>query len=225
MAVSGILILGFLLTHLLGNCLLFVSKDAFNAYAHSLTSNPLIYLAELILLIIFLYHIGSAIVVTLKNRQARKDDYEVKRNLGKSTIMSRTMMVSGIIILIFLVFHILTFKFGPDAEVPAYQLADGSRDLYKLVAERFSDLGYSLFYIFAMCCIGFHIAHAMQSALRTFGLSQKGYLKLSKYASLGAALFFVFGFSSMPIYFYCKGNSPGRSRKRNRQNRESRTFR
>ena len=214
MAISGILILGFLASHMAGNFLLFVSKEAFNEYAHTLTSNPLIYLAEVVLLLIFIYHIGSAIVVTMRNRKARPDNYESKRNLGKSTLMSRTMMVTGSIILIFLIFHIWTFKFGPDAEVPAYRLADGSRDLYKLVAERFSNPGYSLFYIFAMCCMGFHIGHAIQSACRTLGLSQGGYLKAAKCGSLGVALLFVFGFSSMPIYFFCKGSSDVESKEK-----------
>ena len=211
MALSGLLIIGFLLAHLTGNMLLFVGRDAFNLYAHKLTSTPLIYIAEAGLLALFLYHIVTGLKLTFANKAARgPEPYKAQKRLGEGTLMSKTMAVSGTVILVFIILHICTFKFGADVE--AYKAGytpeghtDTIRDLYGIVIREFAKVWYSGFYVFAMICMGLHIAHAFQSALRTLGLSNQGYICAAKKASIAIAVFFTIGFSIFPIYFLVNG--------------------
>lgn len=205
MALSGLLIIGFLFAHLTGNLLLYVGKDAFNLYAHKLTANPaLLYPAELVLAAIFLSHIIMGIRLTLQNKAARTQAYAVQQRLGKGTFMSRTMAISGIIIFVFLILHLVTFKYG----YSEYYDLDGTkvRDLYGTVLVAFAKPWYSLFYVVAMCCMGLHIAHAGQSALRTFGLSHEAYAGIANKASWALAAFFTVGFCSFPILFLLCGS-------------------
>ena len=128
-------------------------------------------------------------------------------DLGEGTLMSKTMAVSGIVILIFLVLHICTFKFGTDVSAPYAPEGQSEkiRDLYSLVVTEFSKAWYVAIYVVSMIAMGLHIAHAFQSACRTFGLSNAGYAAAAKKASIGLAVAFAVGFSIFPIYFLVKG--------------------
>ena len=135
MALTGLALLGFLVLHLAGNLLIFVGPKSFNDYSHALVANPLIYPAEALLLIWFVAHFVSGIQITLQNRAARPVPYEVKRRAGHTShksIASSTMILSGIILLIFVPVHLWTFKFGP--HYPSATEA-GVRDIYRLVVE------------------------------------------------------------------------------------------
>ncbi|MGZ3871236.1 MAG: hypothetical protein ACXVLQ_19225, partial [Bacteriovorax sp.] len=108
MGVTGLLLCGFLVSHLIGNITLMISSDAFNKYSHTLTSNPLIYVAEAILLGIFLSHILMAVKLVIENRRARPERYYMYKKSGRGgTFASKTMPITGMIALVFLVFHIL----------------------------------------------------------------------------------------------------------------------
>jgi len=207
MAVTGILLIGFLVEHLLGNLLLFDNDhQKYNEYAHYLISNPFIYIAELILLLLFVYHAVEAIVIYLGERNVRPVAYGQSEALGKRTVYSVTMIWTGLILLVFLVIHIATFKYGADYHVHNPLGQDtGVRDLYKLVAEKFRNPLYSGFYVLCMLCLGFHMGHALQSAVRTLGITHRGWLARIKLLSLAIALVFTIGFGSMPIYFFLKG--------------------
>ena len=198
MAVTGLSMIGFLVTHLAGNMLLFVGAETYNLYSHKLISNPLIYGAEAILVLVFLYHVFMAIKITLENRGARPIRYAVTASLGKKTLSSSTMMWSGSVILVFLILHLISFKFGEDVAPPS---VDGARDLYALVVTRFQNPFYSSFYILCMIILGFHLSHALQSTFRSFGLSHPTYLGWIKIISYGTAIAFTLGFSIFPIYF------------------------
>ena len=190
--------IGFLVTHLAGNMLLFVGADTYNLYSHKLLSNPLIYIAEAILIVVFLYHVSLAIKITLENRGARPIKYQVKASLGKKSISSSTMMWSGFVIAVFLILHLLSFKFGKDVSPPS---PEGVRDLYSIVVSRFANPLYSSFYVVCMIILGFHLSHALQSSLRTLGLSHPNYLGYVKVISYMTALAFTIGYSIFPIYF------------------------
>ena len=117
MSATGIMLFGFLATHLAGNFLLFDAiggKDAFNNYAHALITNPLIIPMEIGLAAIFIIHIVSAIKVSLASKAARPESYELRNTMGKSTFFSRSMLQTGSIIFIFLILHLSTFKFGSE---------------------------------------------------------------------------------------------------------------
>ena len=232
MAATGLLLVGFLTTHLAGNFLLFDvigGKDAFNNYAHALASNPLIYVAEAGLLGIFIVHIVSAIQVSSASRKARPQGYAVSENLGKSTLSSRTMLKSGSLILAFLVFHLVTFKFGTEystadagkTTIEHVQTTDATaavkkveetvavktapkhevRDLYRTVIENFKKPWYSILYIISMIVLGFHLAHGFQSAFKTLGLNHPKYTPCITKASYVLGYGFALGYSVFPIYF------------------------
>ena len=162
MALTGLALYGFLLGHLGGNLLL-LSKDgraAFNAYSEFLTNHPLLVPVEVGLVGVFVLHIYFAITVSLENRRARPVGYRVSTSVGDSSWASRTMIWTGLLILVFVILHIKTFKYG--------ELGDGS--LYDLVVTTFRDPGYAAWYVAAMLLLGFHLWHAFRSAFQTLGL-------------------------------------------------------
>ena len=92
MGVTGLLLCGFLVSHLAGNMLIIVGPKAFNIYAHTLTSNPLIYVAEVILLSIFALHVGLAFKLTIENKLARPVGYYMKQPTGRGATFASTTM-------------------------------------------------------------------------------------------------------------------------------------
>lgn len=188
-AVAGLLLCGFLLTHLAGNMFLFVGEDAFNHYAKTLIESPIILPAELGLAAIFLTHILLSLKVTWENRQARPTRYEMFVSKGGRTVGSATMAVSGLLVLVFLVVHIKTFKF-----------VDHSAGLYRVVMDAFANKAYAGFYIVAMAALGLHLSHGVQSAFQTFGLRHPRYTPLIKAAGIFFAVAVATGFATLPIW-------------------------
>ena len=132
--------------------------EAFNKYGHALTSNPLIYVAEAGLLVLFLAHMGTAIKVTLQNKAARPERYYMKSRTGRgSTFASSSMPYTGFILLAFIIFHLQGLKFGEVYNVTY----DGvvMRDLYRLTFEKFSTIPYVSFYVISMFAMGVHLSH------------------------------------------------------------------
>ncbi|HSO19012.1 MAG TPA: succinate dehydrogenase, partial [Desulfosarcina sp.] len=108
MAVTGFSFCGFLVTHLAGNLTIYGGRDAFNSYAEHLHSlGPLVTAAELVLLTLFLVHVGTGVILFLQNLKARPVRYAVNKNAGGRTLGSATMPYTGVLILAFIVFHLL----------------------------------------------------------------------------------------------------------------------
>ena len=204
MGVTGLLLCGFLLSHLAGNCLIYVGSDAFNTYAHTLITNPLIYVAEAILALIFLSHIGLALRLTIENNKARPVSYYMKTPTGNgSTFASSTMQYTGFIILVFLVIHLINFKFGPvyNTQVDGVEM----RDLYKTVVEYFQSPLNILWYVCAMLALGIHVSHGFWSAFQSIGFNHPKYNCCLKMASKVFALLVTVGYSALPIFCYFQG--------------------
>lgn len=223
MATTGLLLVGFLTSHLAGNFLLFEQfggKESFNDYSHWLITHPLILPMEIGLAALFLIHIYTALKVTMLSKAARPERYAVRNNLGESTFASRTMIHTGGIIFIFIILHLITFKFGekhdvlvPDTVVKSsVETKDGvkeastvsykpKRDLYKTVVDMFAKKWYSLIYIVCMIAMGIHLCHGIRSAFQTFGLNHPRYNCCIKKVSCILALVFTLGYSIFPIYF------------------------
>lgn len=187
-AVAGLLLCGFLVSHLAGNLFLYAGPDTFNRYAKTLGDNPLIVPAEILLAAIFLAHILVSLKLRWENKQARPVAYVEQESKGGRTIGSRTMAVSGILLLAFLIIHIKTFKFG---EGP---------DLYTVVMTAFSNKAYAGFYVLAMGALGLHLSHGFQSAFQTLGVSHPRYRAYIRAAGLLFALFIAGGFATFPIW-------------------------
>lgn len=204
MAVTGLLLCGFTVSHLIGNFLIIVGPEAFNTYAHTLTSNPLIYVAEGILGLIFLVHLAMAIRLTIENKIARPERYYMKQNTGHgATFASSTMPLTGLVILIFIVFHILHLKFGPHYDVLYGEIE--MRDLYRVLIEYFANPLAVAWYTFAMICLSVHVSHGFWSAFQSFGINHPKYNSCINLTAKLYAVVMVIGFSSLPIYCYLQG--------------------
>ena len=188
MALTGLILYGFLVGHLLGNLLLLKGDggQAFNAYAEFLINHPLIIPAELFLVVVFLLHVYLAISVTRENRRARPVGYQTTQSVGGRSFASYTMIYSGVIVLVFLVLHLKTFKYGDKA----------GGTLYDLVSSTFQQTGYMVWYAIAMVVLGFHLWHAFHSALQTLSVRSEKIKSLGLFLCLALAL----GFGFLPVY-------------------------
>lgn len=201
---AGLLLCLFAISHLAGNLLMLVSSEAFNRYAHALTSNPFIYGIELALLFVFLIHLGLVMRLQWENRSARPEKYAMRKRTGRgATLASSTMAFSGITLLVYLVFHIMHLKFGPDYRV-SY---DGIeiRDLSRLVVEYFGNPVTVGFYVLAMTAFGMHLSHGFWSAFQSFGFSHAKYTVKLRRLSIVFGILMSIGFSILPLWAYLKG--------------------
>jgi succinate dehydrogenase cytochrome b subunit len=164
MAVTGLGWFLYLILHLAGNLLLLVGPETFNGYARFLISNPLVYPAEIGLVIFLVLHLVSAWRVTRENNQARPQPYAYKLpSTGSSTLASRTMWYGGVILLLFIIIHVWTFKFGDHASI---------HGLWGLVVRSFKSPWITLGYIVALLALGLHLSHGFGSALQTLGMTR-----------------------------------------------------
>jgi succinate dehydrogenase / fumarate reductase cytochrome b subunit len=200
-ALTGLALVGFLIFHLFGNLLLFFGPDTYNEHAHALISNPLVIPAELGLSAIFLLHAIKAVLNFIDNRGARRRGYEVKtwaKGPSRKTWASTTMIASGIIVFLFVPFHLVTFKYGPD-----YETAEaGVRDLYRLLIEVFQSPGYVAYYTVAMIVVGFHLRHGVASSLQSLGLIPASWTRMFLATCFVVALIIGAGFVLIPLYIF-----------------------
>lgn len=214
LSLTGLLLFGFVATHLSGNLLLFVGADDFNLYAHKLEEmGILLIFSEIGLLSIFLVHVVTAVSLTWNNYNSRGLAYQVSGDAGgasRKTLSSKYMIYTGIAIAVFIFFHVWMFKYGPGAENPDYRtVIDGveMRDLHKLVAGRFSEPLVAFSYVGAMLFLGLHLRHGFWSGFQSLGLSGKRITPVLYFAGLIVAIVFPGGFLIMPLWFFFNGGS------------------
>ncbi len=204
MGLTGLGLCGFVLTHMIGNLLYLKGPDAYNGYSLALTSNHLIYVAEGGLIAMFVLHVLFAIWVSAENRAARPIGYaKAPKKKGAADLSSKTMLLSGLVVLAFVVLHLITFKFGP--EYPYTIHGEEGRDLHKLMTEVFLQPLYTAWYVLAISILGLHLSHALWSSLQTLGLVGLGKEKKVRLLSYAFGVVIVVGFLVNPIYIYVKG--------------------
>jgi succinate dehydrogenase / fumarate reductase cytochrome b subunit len=182
MAVSGVVLFGFVIAHMLGNLQVYLGPHALNAYAESLRKYPpVLWGMRTGLLVAVIAHIWAAWSLTQDNRQARPRGYRERANRA-STYASRTMRWSGVTLLLFVVYHLLHFTFGARSVHPRF--VEG--DVYHNFITGFQDPLASAVYILAMLSLGLHLYHGSWSMLQTLGLSHPRYNRLRQ--ALAAAL-------------------------------------
>ena len=195
MAVTGFILFGFILGHLAGNLLLYKGPEAIRAYALFLRAflhGAGLWIARAVLLVSAVLHVWSATSLTLQSWAARPVAYR-DWTARDSTYASRTMRWGGVILLVFIVYHLLHFTFGtvhPDFK---------ELEPYHNVVAGFRVLPVSLFYIVAMILLGLHLDHGVWSMLRTLGLSHPRYARYARLAAAGFAILVVVGNVSFPI--------------------------
>jgi succinate dehydrogenase / fumarate reductase cytochrome b subunit len=194
MSVSGLFLVLFLFVHLSGNLLLYKGEAVFNAYAHFMATNPFIRITEILLFLAFLVHIVFAIQVTIASIKARPIRYQIYRPSANSTVFSRTMALSGIVLLLFLLIHLRTFFYE--------SRIGGQENLYQLVKEAFSNPWYSAFYVFCFVFLGSHLAHGVFSGPQTLGIIfNKRWDRIIRTLAYLIAITVPALYASIPIYF------------------------
>jgi succinate dehydrogenase / fumarate reductase cytochrome b subunit len=195
MAVTGFVLFGFVVGHLIGNLQIFLPPEKINHYAVVLRSHPaLLWGARSALLVSVFLHIWSSVQLWLLQREARPINYVKKTNLN-SSYASRTMLWSGPIILAFIIFHLLHLTFGTVHPGGAFD----EHDVYNNVVTGFQVWPVSLFYILAMIMLCNHLYHGLWSMFQSLGLSHPIYTPwLQRFAKTVAILIAV-GNISMPV--------------------------
>jgi succinate dehydrogenase / fumarate reductase, cytochrome b subunit len=201
--VTGLLLFGFLVTHLAGNLSIFAGSAVFNAYTRSLEDlKVLLWIAEAGLLALFLVHIVKTVSGYRRNSRARGAvGYAEKRMAGHTSrkgVSSTSMIVTGLATLVFVVVHIRTFKFGPYFE----EAGTGNRDLFRVVQEAFQNPLIVGFYVMSMGLVGLHLSHGLSSALQSLGLANQRYSPALVIAGRMLAILIAGGFAALPIYVF-----------------------
>ena len=146
MALSGLFLIIFLVTHLVINLLtLFPSKDLFNDAAHFMATNPVIYAMQYVLALGFIIHIGMGIKLTIQNKMARSKNYAYNQMSKNTDISSRSMIISGGLVLVFLVLHLRDYFY----QMKFVGLPEGTTD-YDLVVNLFTNPYYTGVYVASM---------------------------------------------------------------------------
>ena len=195
MAVTGCIMLLFVIGHMLGNLQVFEGPARINAYGHFLHNlGELLWLERGVLMLAIVLHIVATVQLALRSNAARPVGYSRKEAIN-SSYASRTMYWSGPIVLVFIIFHLLQFTAGYIH--PQETFVQG--DVYQNVVSGFKVWWVSAWYIFAMCLLGLHLSHGLWSMFQSVGL---GHPRISPYlrnAARAVALLIVLGYISIPI--------------------------
>lgn len=199
MAITGLLLFGFVVGHLLGNLTIFIGPDAINAYAKKLKSlGPGLWVMRFGLLAIVGLHIFTAIRITLENRAARPIGYAQKKNV-ETTYAARTMMLSGFIVLAYIIYHLLHFTVQVvHSDYAQHTDAMGRHDVYSMVVLSFQQPLITLVYIVAMALLCFHLSHGISSLLQSLGLTNEKRIPLFKKIGIAISVLIFIGYASIP---------------------------
>lgn len=202
MAITGLGLFGFVIIHMLGNLQIYLGPEHLNAYARALKGTPaLLWGARIGLLLITVLHITAALQLAAINRRARPIGYDKAKPVA-SSFAQRTILISGLIILAFILFHLAHFTLG--LVDPQYMdLKDpldlSRHDVYRMMITGFSNPIVSIFYIVSMGLLLLHLSHGVSSLFQSLGLrSKKTFVWMDKLAK-GAALVLFLGNASIPL--------------------------
>lgn len=201
MSVTGFAMVMFVIIHLLGNVSLFSGPGGINAYAKLLQSlGPFLWTVRLAMLIAVCLHILFAVLLTLENRAAKPQQYAVRNDLS-ATFAGRNMIWTGLLIAIYLVYHLLHFTLTVIyPELSAYRNPDaaGRPDIFRMVVLNFRNISVAGLYVLAMAALGLHLSHGLQSMFQTLGLNSERTLPvIIKIGTIGALILFL-GYISIP---------------------------
>jgi succinate dehydrogenase / fumarate reductase cytochrome b subunit len=203
MAVTGMVLVGFVIAHALGNLKIFLGAEAIDSYAVFLRTagepllphGALLWTVRVVLLACVALHVTAAVQLTLMNRAARPQGYETKKSLA-TTYAARTMRYSGVILALFIVFHLLHLTAGAVGFRPGEFV---HLSVYHNVVAGFSVWYVALFYVVAVACLCLHLSHGIWSMFQTLGLSNARTTSALRMLSRGVALATFVGFVSVPV--------------------------
>lgn len=197
---TGLALVGFLIIHMAGNLQIFAGADALNQYAVLLKSSAVaLWTARLGLLGLIAVHIAMTVRQGIRNRHQRNQRY-AQQNFKRTTRASRSMMVTGLLVLGFVVFHLLHFTGGvilPDAHQQVD--AEGRHHVYAMVVDSFRNPWIVAFYVAGMLGLSTHLKHAISSSVQTLGLTKEGHNSWLRKASPLLAAGIIAGFLAVPL--------------------------
>ena len=199
MALTGFISFGYVAGHMLGNLQIFLGQDRLNAYAEALHSlGPLLWVIRAFLLVAFGVHIWLGTVLKLENMAARPVSY-AKTNTVQATLASRTMIITGLTVLAFFVYHILHFTARvTNPDFAHLSDAHGRYDVYSMVILGFRNGYISAFYLVAVGFLCYHLSHGISSMFQSMGWSGQRCERSLKRLGTAVSLIFFIGYASVP---------------------------
>ncbi|MEW6664302.1 MAG: succinate dehydrogenase cytochrome b subunit [Thermodesulfobacteriota bacterium] len=193
MAVTGLGFCLFLATHLMGNLSVYGGRDLFLSYVEHLHAlGYLVTAAELGLIVFAIAHILTGLLLFIENSRARPVNYAVKKGAGGSSLGSTTAPYTGLLILVFVVIHLLTFRL----------LDKTGTDDYLILTRTFDHLGWALFYVVGVVIVAVHVSHGFWSGFQTLGLNHPKYMPFLRKVGILFSVVAGAGFASIPVFVF-----------------------
>jgi len=206
-ALTGIVLVGFVLGHMIGNLLVFAGPEAINEYGHFLQTvghGMGVWVARVVIFGSIILHVILTVQVTKQNRASREQRYG-KQHTQVASKSSRVMILSGLTILAFFIYHILHFTARSFNDYDTYKTmlhGEQVHDVYKMVIAGFSWAPASIFYIVAMVLLASHLSHGVSSLFQTLGLSTEKTRPVFQLIGKAYAALILIGNCSIPIAIY-----------------------
>jgi succinate dehydrogenase / fumarate reductase cytochrome b subunit len=215
MALTGLVLILFVLGHMAGNLLIFLGPDAINSYAQALKERPtLLWGARIFLLVVFVLHVVLGIRLALWNQSARPTPY-VKEDTVRASWASRHMVLTGILLLVFVIYHLAHFTVGVvhkahvdgktigylELKDPLYEPEPGKHrhDVYRMVIAGFQNPVISITYLFFQLALWMHLWHGVSSWFQSMGINHSKYNRAMRLSGPIVATVVLIGNSSMPL--------------------------
>jgi len=202
MGVTGLIGIGFVIAHIAGNLQAFVGQAKLNAYSATLHGplNELLWVLRVVLIVAVILHVMMAYQLTMRSRAARPVAYQ-HREPQVSTLASRTMKWGGVLLLVFIVFHILHFTTDTIDPSGSRGMIDlhGDKDVYGNIVASFRSWWVALFYLASMIAIGLHLYHGAWSSIRTLGYAKTAVNPLRRRLAFAVAVLVWLGFTLVPL--------------------------
>lgn len=217
MAATGCALFLFVIGHLLGNLQIFLGPEALNAYGHFLQSKPgLVWTARIGLLVLVMLHIWSAVKLSAENKAARPTGYSGNPTPPAASYASRTMLMSGLIVAAFIIYHLLHFTVKvpavnliKDPEIrdfktlidyhPGFAPTARGQDVFRMMVAGFQVPLVSGFYVLGMAFLCLHLGHGVSAMFQSVGLKNKSCGPLVDSIGRVAALTIFLGYISIPV--------------------------
>ena len=207
MAITGIVLIGFVFVHMAGNLQILMGQEKINAYAHTLQTLPLPILwgSRLFLFVCVVLHAWTAIVLIRENRRARPNKNEVEET-KRAGLASLRMGLTGTILLFFIVFHLLHFtirtiypEYNELRTTVGAPVGMEVHDVYSMVLAGFQHTWVSVFYVISMFLLCGHLGHGFSSVFQSLGIRSEAWRLKIDWAAKGYAWIIFLGFSIVPI--------------------------
>jgi len=205
MGVTGLLMVGFAVAHMLGNLSIFGGADGINAYAEHLRAfPPLLWVFRGVMVVAFILHIYTGVSLYLENRAARPVGYTLKKN-EKTTFSALTMIWTGILLGFFVLYHILHFTIHAFNSEFSKMIDEANRfDVFTMVTSSLTHTGIAFIYVAAMVILLLHLLHGIQSFFQSLGLTNDSTLPLLVIGGRFVAGVVAVGFLFTPVLVYFK---------------------